>query len=74
MNDNKQDDQQATQWSGAETHGEAQHLVVLCVHGLSLLCARRVVLAIKRNPAQLKDDVSLSLRHRKKYIITKGQH
>ena len=53
-----------------ETHGEAQHLVVLCVHGLPLLCAPCVILSIKRNPAQLEDDVSLSLdRHKPTGIV-----
>jgi hypothetical protein len=48
---------QPTSW----THSEAQHLVVLGVHGLSLLRATRVIFPIKRNPAQLKNDVPLGL-------------
>ncbi len=48
-----------------ETHSEAQHLIVLGVHGLSLLCTSGVILSIEGNPTQLKNDVSLSLNHRK---------
>ena len=58
-----------------QTHGETQHLVVLCVHGLPLLCAPSIVLSIKRNPAQLEDDVSLSLaRHKPAGIVALASH
>ena len=48
-----------------ETHSEAQHLIVLGVHGLSLLCTSGVIFSIESNPAQLEDDVSLGLNHSK---------
>lgn len=50
-----------------ETHGEAQHLIVLGVHGLSLLCPSGVVLSVESNSTQLENDVSLSLdKHKPK--------
>lgn len=48
-----------------ETHGEAQHLIVLGVHGLSLLCSGGIVLSVESNSTQLKNDVSLSLDQHK---------
>lgn len=47
-----------------KTYDEAQFFVVSCVHGLALLNAAAVVgltLNVKSNPAQLEDDVPLSL-------------
>lgn len=43
------------------THREAQHLVVLGVHGLSLLCVAGVIVSIEGDPSQLKNDVPLGL-------------
>lgn len=56
-----------------KTYDEAQFFVVSCVHGLALLNAAAVVgltLNVKSNPAQLEDDVPLSLhKHRYKTIL-----
>lgn len=40
---------------------EAQHPVVLCVHGFAFLCVAGVIGPVKCDPAQLKDDVPLRL-------------
>lgn len=45
-----------------ETDGEAQHLVVLGVHGLPLLRPTSVVLTVKSDSTQLENDISLSLK------------
>lgn len=47
-----------------ETHSETQHLVVLGVHGLPLLCTSWVILSLKGDPPQLKNDISLGLSHK----------
>lgn len=56
-----------------KTYNKAQFFVVSRVHGLALLNAAAVVgfaLNVKSNPAQLEDDVPLSLhKHRYETIL-----
>ena len=54
-------------WVVKQTYDETELLVVSGVHGLALFNTAAVVgfaLDIKGNPAQLKDDISLSLCER----------
>lgn len=61
-----------------KTYNKAKFFVVSRVHGLALLNAAAVVglaLNIKSNPAQLEDDVPLSLhKHRYETILLHSSH